>query len=159
MTHGRHGLFVVLFAFWCLARRSEAFSTVRLGVGKFCHPPPWSGLRSLRCCTEEVHSSDDDVDIWPAPKLHTKLRPRFLYQNDELFVVDKPAGMSFHSEFEDGVVATIRKMQGQGKIPYDGEIHSVHRLDRLTSGLLIFAKSQRAASTISAAGLPVACRS
>ena len=77
--------------------------------------------------------------------------PRFVYQNDWMLVVDKPAGMSYHSEFEDGVLKTVRTMQIGGAIPYDGELHSVHRLDRVTSGLLLFGKSKDAASRLSKA--------
>jgi tRNA pseudouridine32 synthase/23S rRNA pseudouridine746 synthase len=75
--------------------------------------------------------------------------PRVVFQNEFMLAVDKPAGMSYHSEFEDGVLRTIRKMQTTGLIPYDGELHSVHRLDRVTSGLLLFAKSKESAAMLS----------
>jgi tRNA pseudouridine32 synthase/23S rRNA pseudouridine746 synthase len=77
--------------------------------------------------------------------------PRVVFQNEWLLAIDKPSGMSYHSEFEDGVLRTIRKMQAEGTIPYDGELHSVHRLDRVTSGLLLFAKSKDSAVMLSQA--------
>ena len=77
--------------------------------------------------------------------------PRVVFQNEWILAVDKPSGMSYHSEFEDGVLRTIRKLQAEGTIPYDGELHSVHRLDRVTSGLLLFAKSKDSAVMLSQA--------
>ena len=77
--------------------------------------------------------------------------PRVVFQNDWMLAIDKPAGMSYHSEFEDGVLRTVRKMQNEGGIPYEGELHSIHRLDRVTSGLLLFGKSKEAAALLSQA--------
>ena len=42
-------------------------------------------------------------------------------------------------------------MQSSGDMEYMGEIHSVHRLDRVTSGLVAFAKDAEAGAMLSTA--------
>ncbi len=65
-----------------------------------------------------------------------------IYQNNDFLVVDKPAGLSFHNQQNQPGLHTLLKAQ----LGYD--IWPVHRLDKLTSGLLIFAKSQKIASDL-----------
>jgi len=62
-----------------------------------------------------------------------------LYQNDRFVVTVKDAGENFHSEEEAGFVVRVSAQLG---IP----LYSVHRLDKMTSGLLILAKSSEAAA-------------
>lgn len=65
-----------------------------------------------------------------------------IYVNNDFLVVDKPAGISFHNQQNQLGIHTLLKAQ----LGYD--IWPVHRLDKLTSGLLIFAKSQQTASEL-----------
>ena len=75
--------------------------------------------------------------------------------------MDKPCGLSFHSDDLEGVeagtdespapglLATIRAAQRNDKLAgsdYRGALHSVHRLDKVTSGITLFAKNRRTAS-------------
>ncbi|KAF7769770.1 tRNA pseudouridine32 synthase / 23S rRNA pseudouridine746 synthase [Pseudoalteromonas citrea] len=60
----------------------------------------------------------------------------------DFIVALKPAGMSFHSESGAGFVV---QLEAQLQI----KLFSVHRLDKVTSGLLIFAKSSAAANRFS----------
>lgn len=62
-----------------------------------------------------------------------------LFQNSDFIVVLKPAGMNFHSEQEAGFVVQISRQTGLPLFP-------VHRLDKMTSGLVILAKSSEAAA-------------
>lgn len=62
--------------------------------------------------------------------------------HQDFVILNKPAGVSFHSEDEAGFV-----VQAQAQLGY--ELFSVHRLDKVTSGLLILAKSSAAANTLS----------
>lgn len=58
-------------------------------------------------------------------------------QNDNFIVVDKDAGLSFHSEAgSQGLVELLRE---QCSLP----LWPVHRLDKATSGLLLLAKNQK----------------
>lgn len=61
-----------------------------------------------------------------------------IFENEQLVVIDKPAGISFHSEHEAGIVVLTAAQLGQ-------QLYSVHRLDKMTSGLLILAKDPKTA--------------
>ncbi|MCC5824893.1 tRNA pseudouridine(65) synthase TruC [Alkalimonas sp.] len=70
-----------------------------------------------------------------------------LYQDEWLVAVDKPAGMLVHRSFLDKhesrfVMQTLRDQLGQHVFP-------VHRLDRPTSGVLLFALSSEIARLLS----------
>ncbi|KZN42966.1 TIGR01621 family pseudouridine synthase [Pseudoalteromonas luteoviolacea] len=56
----------------------------------------------------------------------------------DFVVAYKPSGMSFHSENEAGFVALLEKQ-------LDTSLYPVHRLDKVTSGLLVLATSSDAA--------------
>ncbi len=71
------------------------------------------------------------------PKPPVKFHVRILWQNDDYLVCDKPAGM-ISSEDPKSVEARLRE---QENLP---ALEAVHRLDRDTSGCLMFAKSHAA---------------
>uniref|UniRef100_A0A8D0C9J6 Pseudouridylate synthase RPUSD2 n=1 Tax=Salvator merianae TaxID=96440 RepID=A0A8D0C9J6_SALMN len=62
----------------------------------------------------------------------------FLEENDEVVVIDKPSSLPVHpcGRFRHNTVIFILGKEHNLK-----ELHPVHRLDRLTSGVLMFAKS------------------
>lgn len=63
------------------------------------------------------------------------------FQNEDFVVTVKPQGVSFHSETgEPGLFEQVKTQLNTG------ELYPVHRLDKLTSGLVIFAKHQSAAA-------------
>jgi len=62
-----------------------------------------------------------------------------LYENEAFLLVDKPAGLNFHSEEEAGLVVLTKEL-----FELD-ELYPVHRLDKMTSGLVLFAKTKAAA--------------
>lgn len=57
-----------------------------------------------------------------------------LFENDDFILINKPAGISFHSESGPGVVVQLSDQLGIS-------LYSVHRLDKMTSGLLMLAKT------------------
>ena len=58
-----------------------------------------------------------------------------LFQNNDFLVINKAAGIGFHDEDGvDGICSIVRKDIGRLVFP-------VHRLDKVTSGLLLLAKS------------------
>lgn len=64
-------------------------------------------------------------------------------ENDDFVVINKHAGVNFHSEDgEFGVVVAAEKLLKQ-------KLFSVHRLDKMTSGLLLLAKSSQVANGLS----------
>jgi tRNA pseudouridine32 synthase/23S rRNA pseudouridine746 synthase len=64
---------------------------------------------------------------------------RVVFENEAFAVVDKPAGMSFHSEAGPGLVVLAQELLGAKKL------YPVHRLDKMTSGLVLLAKTLDAA--------------
>ncbi|MCB5225925.1 RNA pseudouridine synthase [Alishewanella sp. 16-MA] len=57
----------------------------------------------------------------------------------DFVVINKPAGLSFHSEEGPGVVAIAEQQLGE-------KLFAVHRLDKVTSGLLLLARNTVAAA-------------
>lgn len=71
---------------------------------------------------------------------------RIIAAHERFIVVDKPAGLSFHGENDTaGVPQRVRDLLG------GAPALAVHRLDRVTSGLLLLARDRAAASTLGAA--------
>ncbi|REG83269.1 TIGR01621 family pseudouridine synthase [Marinomonas pollencensis] len=65
-----------------------------------------------------------------------------IFRCDDFWLINKPAGMSFHGESETlGVMQTLKS-----EYP-DHEFYPVHRLDKITSGLLLVALHYDAAVT------------
>jgi 23S rRNA pseudouridine1911/1915/1917 synthase len=88
----------------------------------------------------------------PAPKdsevLPEDLPIRFIYEDEHIAVVDKPAGMVVHpaGSVQSGTLVNallfhLRDLQGVGGVLRPG---IVHRLDKGTSGVMVVAKNDRA---------------
>ncbi|MGL4996129.1 MAG: pseudouridine synthase, partial [Deefgea sp.] len=61
-------------------------------------------------------------------------------QTDDFVLIDKPAGLDFHQNDEqDSVIDLVRQQTGIDTLL------TVHRLDKMTSGLLLFARHPEAA--------------
>lgn len=73
-----------------------------------------------------------------SPAKHALIARSIVFENDSLLVLNKPAGMAVHggSGLRFGIINIVRALRG-------GEpgIELVHRLDRETSGCLVFAKN------------------
>ena len=74
-----------------------------------------------------------------------QLRKCIIHDDDDIVVFDKPAGLAVQGGT--GIRKSIDKM-ATALFPY-AKISLVHRLDRETSGVLVVAKSQRAAQSLS----------
>ena len=73
-----------------------------------------------------------------------------LYESDNVLAINKPPHVPHHnSEEEIGIMSHIRILQDKNVFPYKGRIYSVHRLDRCTSGVLLFAKNKETAKSLS----------
>ncbi|MFW6201577.1 MAG: RluA family pseudouridine synthase [Gemmatimonadota bacterium] len=102
----------------------------------------------------------DVIEIEIPPPEPSPLRPQpipldILYEDRDLLVVDKPAGMVVHPApgHRDGTLVNallhhVEDLSGIGGVRRPG---IVHRLDKDTSGLLIVAKNDRAHRTLSRA--------
>src|SRR5512143_3067931 len=77
------------------------------------------------------------------------------YEDDDLLVVDKPAGMVVHPAPGNWSGTLVNALKGRGAslsdVAEEGREGIVHRLDKETSGLLLVAKSDRAHRGLGAA--------
>ena len=71
-----------------------------------------------------------------------------LYEDEELLVVDKPAGMVVHPAPGNWTGTLVNALRGRGQALAEsadaGRAGLVHRLDKDTSGLIVVAKTERA---------------
>lgn len=81
--------------------------------------------------------------VWPA----VLINPKIIFEDSHLIVVDKPAGLLTQEDVsgDPTLVDWLRKHLGR---PYLGVLH---RLDRNTSGIMIFAKRTKSASRLAEA--------
>ena len=102
-------------------------------------------INGVRCRTTDTVRAGDTVsaEVGDLPRA-SGIVPRpfplpILYEDEDLLVVDKPAGIATHGKAERGdatVAAALAAVYGA-----DRPFHPVTRLDRGTSGLLVAAKS------------------
>ena len=80
------------------------------------------------------------VDLMrPSDSLATFLKDNTLYEDDDLFIVNKPSGLAVHggSGVSLGLIESLRQIRDERFLEL------VHRLDRGTSGCVMVAKSRR----------------
>jgi 23S rRNA pseudouridine1911/1915/1917 synthase len=92
-----------------------------------------------------------EVDLTPPPGSTLEPQPiplKIVYEDDDLAVIDKPAGLSVHPGAGTGVATLVhallfhfKDLSGAGGEARPG---IVHRIDKWTSGLLIVAKNDEA---------------
>jgi len=83
------------------------------------------------------YKSEYEEEYWRGKKLALQLSPEVVYEDNELLVISKPAFMSTHPAgrhlFNCATVFFEKK--------YNKTIHSLHRIDRETSGILMLGKT------------------
>jgi RluA family pseudouridine synthase len=97
---------------------------------------------------EEVHiifrKSKYEDEYWDGKKLELQLAPEVVFEDVDLLVISKPAFMSTHPSgrhlFNCATVFFEAK--------YGHTIHSLHRIDRETSGILMLGKNPNMAQTM-----------
>lgn len=70
---------------------------------------------------------------------------RVLFEDDALMVVSKPSGMLVHRGWGDAEVVLVDVMR---EVVAGDKVHTIHRLDRGTSGAVIFAQTPEDARTL-----------
>lgn len=74
-----------------------------------------------------------------------------LYEDNHLLVVEKPIGMLAQSDYTHDVdILSLLKLYLKDKYQKPGQVYLglVHRLDRMTGGVMVFAKTSKAASRL-----------
>lgn len=99
----------------------------RLTLGDIVRVPP------LRLPTKQ------STTMHPSKGLSQHLSDAILFENDELLIIDKPAGLAVHggSGISLGLIEALRAMR-----PENTFLELVHRLDRETSGCVMIAKKR-----------------
>lgn len=83
------------------------------------------------------------IDPMQGAELDQHAAFRLVFRHADFVLVDKAAGVSFHSEDGPGLVVAVEQALGQ-------KLFAVHRLDKVTSGLLLLATSPQAAARLTA---------
>lgn len=85
----------------------------------------------------KFYKSEHEDEYWRGEKLKLQLEPEVVYEDNDLLVISKPAFMSTHPAgrhlFNCATVFFEKK--------YNKTIHSLHRIDRETSGILMLGKN------------------
>lgn len=81
---------------------------------------------------------EKETEILPAKSRLLWLEDKIIFENSELLVIDKPAGLAVHggTGVNFGVINALRAIRPEGAF-----LELAHRLDRDTSGCLMIAKS------------------
>ena len=83
-----------------------------------------------------------------SPALPAAAGIELLFADEDLVVANKPSGLLVHRGWDDDDdVALFRVRDAVG-----AHVHVVHRLDRATSGVLVFARHRDAAATLCGGG-------
>lgn len=87
-----------------------------------------------------VRLAEPDAPVAAPVSMLSQIEAAILFEDRHVLVLDKPSGLASHggSGIRHGAIEAMRELRG------DGRLELVHRLDRDTSGLLLFAKSRAA---------------
>jgi 23S rRNA pseudouridine955/2504/2580 synthase len=88
-----------------------------------------------------IRLAEREAVAMPGKLLRSRIEPRILFEDAELLVINKPAGMAVHggSGVSFGVIEALREIRPDAR-----SLELVHRLDRDTSGCLLIAKKRSA---------------
>jgi len=81
-------------------------------------------------------SRGDTVEVAPSPKETSHRKPKILYEDHHYLVLNKPSGVT--SNGKNSLESLIRKQPGLETA------RAVHRLDKNTTGCLLFARNEKA---------------
>lgn len=122
-----------------LSRLLVSLFIINKSLFAYVHNPssvPTRRIQTLSCNSDESSLWSFELDSRPIS---------VLYESKRILIIDKPPGISHHNDGEiPGIVSLIRQQQ-------QIRLWGVHRLDRVTSGILIFAKDAEMASLLSSA--------
>jgi len=115
-------------------------TNTRLAVGQTVRVPPIGESSAPKHQTMNTIRDRDD---------RTVIEEAMLYEDDLVMVINKPAGLAVQggsglNRHVDGMLEAFRDRKGQ-------KPRLVHRIDRDTSGILVIAKTRKAAADLSVA--------
>lgn len=73
-----------------------------------------------------------------------------LASEDDFLAINKPPGIPFHAaEGKQGILQLLRELEDSGALERRDRLFPVHRLDQVTSGVLVFARGRANANRLS----------
>jgi len=172
-------LFAFILATWAGAiKNTNAFSVhhrtrTRINARRIIYIS--SSVSKLFSSNSNIAGETSNQDLLPVDLPEQEYSPptiipeeasniKVIYESDNILAIDKPPHISHHNSPGDksngnggegvmvmGIVSCVRHLQQQQQIDYQGRLYSVHRLDKVTSGILLFAKSSEIAHSLSEA--------
>ncbi len=85
-----------------------------------------------------IHMQEEAAPLPASPKLLAELAERIIFENEQILVINKPAGLAVHagSGVSIGLIEALWQLY-----PQHETLSLVHRLDRGTSGCLLLGKN------------------
>lgn len=123
---------------WLVPRKVRHFIRTRKGIlvnGKSCHFQ--EQVQGNDVITLLIEDSDYPTRTIP---LGDKRLVTILYEDEHLIIVNKPAGMKTHPNQPDESNTLLNHLAAY--LAPESQPHVVHRLDKETSGAILFAKNQ-----------------
>lgn len=74
-----------------------------------------------------------------------------IYEDERILAICKPPHIPHHDDPQTsqlGILSLLRQQQAEASFPYPDRLYGVHRLDRVTSGILLFAKDSETANEL-----------
>lgn len=105
---------------------------------------PTTKIHSGNKITTTLHKTVHEDEYWNGEKLTLNLEPKIIYEDDGLIVVSKPPYMATHptgKHLFNCATVYFENIHGH-------TIHSIHRIDRETSGVLLLGKSPKTAQEL-----------
>lgn len=94
--------------------------------------------------TVYTYKSSYEDEYWKGEKLELKLEPDIIFEDNDVIIISKPPFMSTHPAGKHLFNCATVFYQ----VKYNKLIHSTHRLDRETSGILVLAKDANVCNKI-----------
>lgn len=117
-------------------------------------------IRSSTCCfMTRIPRQENPVPCFASEACQELRMPLginipILYESDRVLAVNKPHGIPHHDDVVSGtagiltLIRMLQKRDDETGISYKGRVFGVHRLDRATSGILLFAKDAKTAGML-----------
>ncbi len=126
----RYGMIAFMIPFWWIV--------VGLSTPIRAWSPQMLLKSNIRLSINHNESLEDE------PTLSNDIEVPILYESERILVVNKPSGIAHHNDDSLlGILNIIREQRGE-------RLWGVHRLDRVTSGILIMAKDAAMAQALTA---------
>ncbi|WP_417335351.1 pseudouridine synthase [Halobacteriovorax marinus] len=88
--------------------------------------------------------TEHEDEYWNGELLELELKPSIIFEDDELIIISKPPYMSTHPTGKHLFNCATVYFESL----YKKTVHSIHRLDRETSGVLMLAKTPKCAQSM-----------